>query len=53
MLVRKEPYKDLGGDYFDKLRPAATTKRLVGRLEQLGYKVTLEAQAAADCNAEK
>ena len=47
LLVRKEPYKDLGGDYFDKLRPANTTKRLVARLEKLGYKVMLEAAAAA------
>ena len=47
LLLRKEPYKDLGGDYFDKLRPANTTKRLVSRLETLGYKVTLETTAAA------
>ena len=47
LLVRNEPYKDLGGDYFDKRRPESTAKRLVGRLEQLGYKVTLEAEAVA------
>jgi transposase len=47
LLVRNEPYKDLGADYFDRLRPAHTTKRLVGRLEKLGYKVTLEMQTAA------
>jgi transposase len=45
VLVRREPYKELGGDYFDKRRPVNTTKRLVGRLEKLGYKVTLEAPA--------
>lgn len=45
MLVRNEPYKELGAEHFDKLCPANTTKRLVGRLEQLGYKVTLETQA--------
>jgi hypothetical protein len=42
ILVRKEPYRELGGDYFDKQRPADTTRRLVTRLEKLGYKVTLE-----------
>jgi transposase len=47
LLVRHQPYKELGGDYFDKRRPATTAKRLVGRLEQLGYKVTLEAEVAA------
>ena len=47
LLTRNEPYKDLGGDYFDKRRPERTAKRLVGRLEQLGYKVTLEAEAVA------
>ncbi len=47
LLVRKEPYKELGGDYFDKLRPADTTKRLVTRLEKLGYTVTLDTAMAA------
>jgi transposase len=44
LLVRNEPYKELGADYFDQRRPVNTTKRLVGRLEKLGYKVTLETQ---------
>jgi transposase len=47
LLVRQEPYQELGGDYFDKLRPANTTKRLVSRLEKLGYKVTLEIPVTA------
>jgi transposase len=46
LLERKEPYREVGGDYFDKLRPANTTKRLVARLEKLGYRVTLETAAA-------
>jgi hypothetical protein len=28
---RHEPYRELGGDYFERLRPAATAKRLVRR----------------------
>jgi len=42
MIIRKEPYRELGGDYFDKRRPEATAKRLVRRLEQLGFQVSLE-----------
>ena len=38
--------EDLGGDYFDKRRPEATAKRLVKRLEQLGFSVSLD-QATA------
>ncbi len=46
-LLRKDTYKDLGGDYFDKLRPATTPQRFVARLEKLGHKVTLEPATAA------
>jgi len=42
IIKRKEPYRELGGDYFDKRRPEATAKRLMKRLEQLGFNVTLE-----------
>ena len=42
MIVRKEPYHELGGDYFDKRRPEATANRLVKRLEHLGFSVSLE-----------
>jgi len=42
LIKRKEPYRELGGDYFDKRRPEATAKRLLKRLEQLGFNVTLE-----------
>jgi transposase len=41
LIQRKEPYRDLGGDYFDKRRPESTTKRLVKRLEKLGNQVSL------------
>ena len=46
MLVRKESYNELGHDYLDQLKPDATTKRLVGRLETLGFTVTLQPKAA-------
>jgi len=35
------PYQDLGGDYFDRLHPERTARRLVQRLERLGLEVTV------------
>jgi len=46
LIKRKEPYHELGGDYFDKRRPDATAKRLVRRLEQLGFQVSLQQLSA-------
>lgn len=46
LVVRNEPYKELSGDYFDRQDPETTAKRLVKRLEKLGYQVTVQAQAA-------
>jgi transposase len=37
-----ECYQELGGDYFDRRNQQHLTRRLVGRLESLGYKVTLQ-----------
>jgi transposase len=45
IIERSEPYRDLGGDYFDKRRPEATAKHLVKRLEQLGYSVSVQQSA--------
>ncbi len=46
LIKRQEPYKELGGNYFDELKPEATAKRLQKRLEKLGYQVTLQTQPA-------
>lgn len=35
-------YRELGGDYFDRLNPSRTTKKLSARLERLGYEVVLK-----------
>jgi len=51
MIQRKQPYCELGGDYFDKRRPEVTAKRLVKRLEQLGYLVSLQASPALEMAA--
>ena len=39
-------YEELGGDYFDKRDQQVVERRLVRRLEGLGYKVSLEPLAA-------
>ena len=42
MLKHHQPYKDLGGNYFDELKPETTAKRLAKRIEKLGYQVVLQ-----------
>jgi transposase len=44
VIARREPYRELGADYFDRQKPAATANRLVRRLQRLGFAVTIEAQ---------
>jgi transposase len=47
LLLREEEYEDLGGNYFDERDRQAVQKRLVRRLENLGYHVVLEPPAPA------
>jgi transposase len=42
ILLRHQPYIELGHNYYDERDRIATQNRLTRRLEQLGYKVTLE-----------
>ena len=42
MIRRGVIYKDLGAGYLDRLAQSAVRKRLVRRLESLGYRVSLE-----------
>jgi len=46
VLERREPYHELGANYFDERDQTAVERRLVRRLEKLGYQVTLQPQAA-------
>jgi hypothetical protein len=46
ILRRRVPYQDLGGGSFDERDRQAVERRLVHRLEGLGYKVTLDPAAA-------
>ena len=41
LIKDEEIYHDLGSNYFDRRNPEVTEKRLVRRLEQLGYQVEL------------
>lgn len=41
ILQTNTPYQDLGGDYFDQADPTRTTRRLLNRLERLGWQVDL------------
>jgi len=41
VLAEEKDYKELGGNYFDEWDRQAVQKRLVRRLEKLGYEVTL------------
>jgi len=42
MLKYDRHYQELGEDFFDRLDPERVTRYHVGRLEDLGYNVTLE-----------
>ena len=41
ILTRRQPYRDLGEAYFDQLERQHVERRLIRRLERLGYSVTL------------
>jgi len=47
MLQRQEAYQELGAHYHDAQQPERTAQRLIGRLEQLGYQVTIAATSTA------
>jgi transposase len=47
ILTRKEPYHDLGADYFERRQPEAQVKRWTRQIEKLGYTVTVNPPATA------
>ncbi len=47
MLSRRQPYHDLGSNYFDEHKKAAVIDRLVRRLAKLGHLVYFEPAPAA------
>ena len=53
ILKSGQPYRDLGGDYFDRLNPGRTVRRLTARLERIGYTVTLSPRDGEVANPDK
>jgi hypothetical protein len=47
MLQQQKSYEELGGTYFDERERQDIEKRLVRRLEKLGYQVTLQSDNPA------
>lgn len=47
LLSQDKDYEELGGNYFDEWDRQAVRKRLVRRLEKLGYEVKLEPTSPA------
>ncbi len=47
ILRDQKAYSELGGNYFDERNRQATERRLVRRLEKLGYQVSLESTPPA------
>ncbi len=45
VLSRREPYRELGANYFDQCDQKHVERRLVRRLERLGYVVELNRSA--------
>src|SRR5258708_23010593 len=46
ILKFRTPYRELGGDYFDRLNPERTARRLVARMEQMGFQVEVTRRPA-------
>jgi transposase len=44
ILSKREPYRDLGAEYFDEYKKERTIKRLMNRLKDLGVEVDGQAQ---------
>ena len=42
MLRRHEPYRELGGNYFDERKKESIVNRLMRRIQTLGYTVSLQ-----------
>jgi transposase len=46
LIERNQDYQELGASFFDQRKPEVTVRRLVSRLQRIGYAVTLNAQTA-------
>jgi hypothetical protein len=39
IIAEGKTYQEIGGDYYDRLHPERSARRLIRRLEQLGFEV--------------
>src|SRR5258708_9006471 len=46
IAVAHKPYRELVGDYFDRHNPERTARRLVARMEQIGFQVEVTRRPA-------
>jgi transposase len=46
VLAKREPYRELGAGYLDRVEPARVAKNLTERLKRRGFRVTLERVSA-------
>ena len=44
MLRDKQPYRDLGADYFDRLNPERTKRKLIRRIQRLGFDIVVQSR---------
>jgi transposase len=51
MLKHNEPHRELGQNYFDKIKPEKTAARLIRRLRAMGYQVAVTLSPAAATQA--
>jgi hypothetical protein len=42
MLARRQPYREVGADYFDQRRKASKVDWYLGQLAKLGYAASIE-----------
>jgi len=50
ILAKREPYRDLGAQYFDQYKKERTIKRLINRLNNLGVEVDISAPTVIPAN---
>lgn len=45
IISRREPYRELGSDYYDRRKPTAAAQKLTRRLRNLGFHVIITPRA--------
>jgi flagellar biosynthesis/type III secretory pathway M-ring protein FliF/YscJ len=51
LLKEQTTYRELGSNYFDQQDKERVSRRLVQRLERLGYKISIEAVSPTESTA--